>query len=266
MRVGCDSNEGPVWRIGLSAGSDGDIALSAEGLSALGELLERAEQSPRCRVLVLQGKPGTFCRGMDLAELSRDPGPTIATGTRQYAACLRALRGSSKAVIALVDGAAVAGGVGLAVAADVVIATRAASFGLPELALGLVPAMVLALLLERMPPQRARRWALSAQSIDAEEAARWGLVDRLVDDTQELERGLRAELKSLLRVKPEAVARLKALTSRAAPLGWEQALDEGASCTDEVLADPASIDAVRAFIEGEPLPWFERLRPRRGSP
>lgn len=265
MRAVCESSTDPIWRIRLEADrDDGEIVLSAAGLARLLALCaDAAADGSPCRALVLEGTDGRFCRGMDLAALGERPEEHAAAGVAQYAACLRALRDSPRPVIALVDGDVAAGGVGLAAVADVLVATQRSTFALPEVVLGLVPAMVFPVLCERMPLQRARRLALLGQPVAADEAQRLGLVDEVVPAAEALERALSGLARQLLRVQPAAVARLKALARRVAASPFDEGLDAGATCTAALLADPTTVDQVRAFLAGEPLPWFARYRPRR---
>jgi enoyl-CoA hydratase/carnithine racemase len=263
MRAICETKDAPIWRIRLEAKPPAEeIVLSSGGLQQLVACCEQAAASASCRALVLEGSQGSFCRGMDLDALGEQPELHASVGVEQFAHCLRALRGCPRPVIALVDGRVVAGGVGLAAAADVIIATRRSTFALPEVVLGLVPAVVYPVLCERLPAQKARRMALLGQSIDAEEAAGLGLVDQLVPETEDLERALSKLARQLLRVQPTAVATLKDLARRVATLSADEAIGVGAACTAKILAEPTTVAHIRAFLEGEPLPWFARYRPR----
>jgi enoyl-CoA hydratase/carnithine racemase len=122
--------------------------------------------------------------------------------------------------------------------------------------------MVYPVLCERMAPQRARRLALLGQPISAAEAAALGLVDQLVADSAALEGALSALARQLLRVQPAAAARTKALARQTAAQPFDEALVAGAACTGAILADPQCVAHVRAFLDGEPLPWFARYRSR----
>jgi enoyl-CoA hydratase/carnithine racemase len=187
-------------------------------------------------------------------------GAEVDSALQRYADLLAALRQSSKAIIAAVDGAVMAGGVGLAAAADIVIATEQSEVGLAEVMLGLVPGMVLATLMERMPLGQARRLAMRVASIDAREALRIGLFDEVVADDG-LERGLRTTIKSLLRADPDALAALKRLTRKLAGASFADALNAGREATAERLAVERTRAAIESFVAGEPLPWFDRYRP-----
>src|SRR5690242_20112014 len=152
---------------------------STEGLAAA---LERAIASPRPGVVVLAGGEGTFCRGIDFVSLlaADDTGTLPAECARSvdaFVECVWLIRSCDRPVIAAVDGETLAGGVGLAAACDLVVATERSTFGLPETLFGLVPAITLPVLLERMTPQKARLVMLSAGAYGAAEAQTLGLVD-----------------------------------------------------------------------------------------
>ena len=265
MRVRCDHRDSSVWRVHFEPGDKPEVVFDGPGLDQLGALLRAAEDSTVCRVLVLESTPAVFCRGMDLDFLVAHAGEDQSEKLSNYARCMEQLRASKKAVICLVDGEAMGGGVGLAAAADMVLATARASFALPECVLGLIPAMVLPLLCERMPVQKARWMALSSRSVKAPEALELGLVDELVEGPIQLEQALRRILKRLLRASPKAVAKLKRYSSEIATLSRADALELGAERTANDLIELETIAAIRGFIAGESPPWFERYRPGGGN-
>ena len=266
MRLRCDSRDGPVWRVHLEPGAKGEVVFDGEGLAEFDALLQAADDSKRCRVVVIQSStPGVFCKGMDLEFLVAHAGEDQSEKLLAYARCMERLRGSNKAVVCLIDGEAMGGGVGLAAAADVVITTTRSLFALPECVLGLIPAMVLPLLCERMPVQKARWMALSSRGVKAEEALAIGLVDEVVEGPIQLEQSLRRTLKRLLRASPRAVARLKRYSSEIATLSRVDALAVGAERTANDLIELETIAAIRGFMAGESPPWFERYRPSGGG-
>lgn len=262
MRVRCDDSVPHVWRIAFAPSGDGDITIDRGGLTELLQLLEKAEQDAACRVLVLEGSEQQFCVGMDLGGAT-DSVDTAQLGLTEYEDALSRLRHARQAVIALVSGEALAGGIGLAAASDLLMATEDARFGLPEIMLGLVPGMVLPTLLDRMPLQKVRRFALQLQSISAHEAQHLGLVDVVVPDRSALEKALRQELKSLLRCQPEAIGQLKASTSAMQGRSFGDAIKIGQEATAARLADPSTQEGIRSFLGGEPLPWLDRYRPKK---
>jgi enoyl-CoA hydratase/carnithine racemase len=253
-----------VWRVAIEPGDVERAVIDRRGVSALTALIDDAEASAACRVLVLQGQEGSFCQGMDLAYLVAHPDEDVSEEAREYARCLDRLRGLGQVVIAVVDGAANGGGVGLAAAADVVVATARSTFGLPELVLGLEPAIVLPVLLERMTRQQARLLALS-ESVDAARAATLGLVDHLVAEPERLERKVRAVIKHALRCHPDAVIGVKRLVDRIGGLSRSEGLQQGAERTAALIADSNRLMDIQGFLRGEPLPWFDRYSPPKGG-
>jgi enoyl-CoA hydratase/carnithine racemase len=264
MRLDCDRTSENVWRVCIEPGDADQAVIDRDGVIVLAGLLNDAEASTACRVIVFEGQEGSFCQGMDLSYLVAHPDEDVSGEAHEFARCLDCLRRLRQVVIAAVDGSVNGGGVGLAAAADVVVATARSTFGLPEVVLGLVPAIVLPVLLERMPPHQARRLALSG-SVEASRAAAMGLVDHVVAEPEKLERKVRAVIKHALRCSPDSVADVKHLIERLSGLPRTEALKQGAEHTAERIADPDRLAAVEGFLRGEPLPWFDRYRPPKGG-
>lgn len=264
MRVSCGGEETAVWRLRMSPSREGRILLDSEGVTQLSAALDRAAAAPGCRVLVLEADPGQGCQGMDLDGVLAARAGEPAQLVRRFADCLAVLSTFPRVVLAAVDGEVAGGGVGLVATADLVIATRRSTFALPELTLGLLPATVLPVLRERLTSRAIRGLCLFG-GVEAEQARRLGLVDRVAADPDALERGLRSAIKAALRVAPDAVADLKALQLQLGDLPLHEALPAGARRTAELLASEQTLAPIRAFLEGEPLPWFSRHRPDRSG-
>lgn len=264
MHVSCTGEGTEVWRLQLSPSSEGRILIDQFGVRQLGAILARATEAPDCRVLVLEAEPGLGCQGMDLGQVVQAPVEETGPAVQSFGDCLAALCACPQVVLAAVDGDVAGGGVGLSAAADLVIATRRSSFALPELTLGLLPAAVLPVLRDRMTRRNIRQLCLFG-GVDAERASRLGLVDRVVPEPGDLEPALREAIKAALRVSPAAVARLKELQRELDGLPRAEALRTGARHTVELLASEQTRAPIRAFLEGEPLPWFSRYRPERSG-
>lgn len=250
--------DSPVWRAWLVPDSEGVVAVGGPGIAALEQLLLRIEAEPHCRALVLASDGGEFCRGMDLRMLTDAGAAERHAAIAGFARCLELLRGLRVPSLCLVEGAALGGGVGLAAACDLVIASNVASFALPELLLGLIPAVVLPVIAERTSPVRARWLALSGETLTASAAQQLGLVDELTSDAS---RTLAARLKRLLRASPAAITRLRAFSAEIAGLPLAQALAAGVARTSADTADPEVVAAVTGFVAGVAPPWFARYRP-----
>lgn len=265
MRLDCDRASEAVWRVSIEPGTAEQAVIDRDGVIVLAGLLDDAEASTECRVIVLEGQEGSFCQGMDLSYLVAHPDEDVSHEARAYANCLDRLRRLRQVVISAVDGSANGGGVGLAAAADVVVATARSTFGLPEVVLGLVPAIVFPVLLERMTSQQARLLALSG-GVDATQAVGLGLVDYVVAEPERLERKVRAVIKHALRCNPDSVAEVKALLDQLNGLGRTEGLERGAECTAALIADSNRLAHVEGFLKGEPLPWFDRYRSPKRDP
>lgn len=248
----------PVVRARLEPTERRSVTLDATGIGALADLLTLAERSDGARILVIEGTPGEFCRGMDLSFATTGTPDALRRCSESFVTCLDRLRRLPQAVVCVVDGDVTGGGVGLAAAADILLATERSSFTLPELSLGLLPAMVLPMLRERMSLQRARWMALSGARVSAGDAARYGLIDELIPAGRPVEGELRRVLRRLLRMRPEAVASWKRFVDDCAPLDRTAALDAGARRTRDDLAEPEVQGALRGLAEGEMPAWFRR--------
>lgn len=260
MQVICHKDSPAVWRIHLSAGKSGAVLIDPQGVQELTCILDDIEKSPACRVLVLEGESGRFCLGMDLEFITHNSHQS-KKDIHEFARCLNRLCSCRQVVLAAVDGTVTGGGVGLAASADLVIATERSTFSLPEMVLGLLPSIIFPVLLERMPPQQARALALRGGA-DVNEAFRLGLVDQMVAEQEELQKAVRNLIKQSLRSAPEAVAGLKNLISELDRRNLESAFIHGAERTTDLLQNPERIQPIQAFLEGEPMPWFDHYQRR----
>lgn len=174
----------------------------------LDRLLSELDGVADADVVVVQGANGCFCQGLHLQPPVRED--TILPGLQRLATLLSTLQRCGRPVVALVDGPALGGGLGLAAAADLVLATRRARFGLPETVMGLIPAVVFPAIAARVGVPRSRLLALGTPALAVEEAHRWGLVDELVDDLNAARDRHLARFRRMDRGAAAAVKRLSA--------------------------------------------------------
>ncbi|HEY5957580.1 MAG TPA: enoyl-CoA hydratase/isomerase family protein [Polyangiaceae bacterium] len=210
------------------------------------------------RVLVLRGSPETFCRGMALGDVSVEPERASAfeRATETFADVLLRLREARPITVALVEGPALGGGVGLLAACDFVMACDTASFSLPELRLGLVPAVILPVLAERLSLPRTRRWALTQATWTATEAEANGLVDlRVANGRIDVE--LRRLQRTLLRAHPRGVLALKSLARQIGGKTLSDAIACGKATLNALLQDEATRRDLVAFRDFGMLPGEE---------
>lgn len=162
-------------------------AINVSASSALARLVEQTEANPDIRVVVLTGAgPLAFCAGADLDDIAAGIGEQIAAHQAGMGGLIHAER--RKPWIAAVRGAALGGGTELALACDMIIAGKSASFTLPEVKRGLIAgAGGIYRLIRRIPPTVAMELLLTGNRLEAERAKALGLVNQLVDDEQVLE-------------------------------------------------------------------------------
>lgn len=226
--------------------------LSAASIVTLDETLTAAEASD-ARVWILEGaSDGVFCLGMDLASVTTDE---QARGTiRSFGHWMGRLMNAPRPTIAIIDGEALGGGLGLAAACDLTVATEESVVGLPEALFGILPAMIMPALLTRMTPQRTRLLALTGATQKAAWAEQAGLFDRVVEKPR-LERAERRAMKDLSRVAPTTVGRLRKLIHDQSVLPVSAGLDEAMEVAAAMVADPDVKKTITLFLEEGVAPW-----------
>jgi enoyl-CoA hydratase/carnithine racemase len=228
--------------------------VNGQGLRALERALDEAFFGRSAsRVVVLQGGPEVFCEGLDLAGLSASSGAGDEDAVRRFARCLERIATAPKPVIAVVEGAATGGGVGLAAACGLVLAAPRATFALTELLFGLLPAVIGPYLRQRISAARLRAWGLGAATWTAEQALEYGLADAVAEDAAAA-RQVAVWARALSRPPAEAVGPWKALIAAPALA----AAGFGARTTAERLHDPAVRGAIRRFVAEGEVPWLAR--------
>lgn len=191
-------------------------AFDADLIAELTATLARIDSDPAVRAVVLTGSGASFSAGADLNWMRGMAQASEAENrddAERLAVLMRALNFLSKPTIARVNGAAYGGGVGLVACCDVVIAADGAKFGLTEVKLGLVPAVISPYVIARIGAHRARRLFLTGETFGAEEAARIGLVDRVVAP-ERLDAEIEATIALLGKGGPVAQAEAKRLALR----------------------------------------------------
>jgi crotonobetainyl-CoA hydratase len=220
--------------------------------------VDYAETAPDVKVIVLTGAGNrAFSAGADLKELASDDGTRPVTSRGGFAGFVR--RWIVKPVIGAINGFALGGGAELALACDLLIASERASFGLPEVSRGFAAGSAGGLLrLPRLVPIRvAMEMALTGQPIDAREALRIGLVNRVVDPERLLDEAIR--LADVIAANaPLAVQGTKAIIYRGldaplwgSPTAWDHVLDP----LRKVSESEDAREGPRAFTQKRPPIW-----------
>ena len=229
-------------------------ALSAEMVGDIACVLDAAPSN--LAALVVEGEGGPFSAGADLKALSGaltaplspgevDPLQTLSAAGGRFFACFAALR---FVTIAVVDGAAVGGGMGVAAAADIVIATPRARFALTETSLGIPPAQIAPHLVARLGERIARRLALTGARLDGLEAAAIGLADIYCESDEVREAQLSALLNAIERCAPGANAETKRLFRACRSEQPEAYIETAARSFAAALRGPEGGEGLAAFI------------------
>lgn len=212
-----------------------------------------------CRVLVLRGAGESFCSGLDLSVLHAMNDKTEAghrADTERIAKLFRTLYELTLPTIAVVRGAAIAGGTGLATICDFTLAEPAAKFGYTEVRIGFVPALVSAFLALQIGDKRARDLLLTGRLFDAAEAHRMGLVNEVVPP-DELEGRAETLARTLAANSPVAMAATKRLLA-AQNKPWLDAAIALAMKAGAHARETADFrEGIAAFLEKRKPVWKE---------
>lgn len=205
-------------------------ALNDALIANLKEALRRADADDAVRAIVITGAGADFSSGADLSALQKISESSIvenledAQSLMELFALIRRVR---VPVVAAVRGRALAGGSGLATACDIVLSSRTAVFGYPEVKIGFVPAMVMAILRRNVSEKRAFELITRGAQLSATEAERIGLVNQVFDDDA-FETEVETYVREFEKVSRSAVMLTKRLLYHMDGLNFEAALQAGA--------------------------------------
>lgn len=231
-------------------------ALSRALIEELRIAFARAAADPLARCVILTGEGSVFCAGMDLDELRGTLGASkemIWDDAKKLAELFELIYMLPKPTIAAVNGHAIAGGAGLITACDLTLAVPEARFGYPEVRRGLVAAMVMPHLLRHVGERMARYLLLTGDLIEANDAARCGLINQIVLSKSLLDTAL-AWSRSIAQGGPEAMALTKNLLNRCSRQALT--LEEFANASAEPRLGPECHQGLEAFFSKKPAPWL----------
>ena len=219
---------------------------------------EDLEKDDAVRVVVLAGNGPAFCAGADLNWMKRMAGfgyQENLADAQALAAMLARLDRISKPTIARVHGPVFAGGTGLVAACDIAVGTPEAKFCLSEAKLGLSPATISPYVIRAMGERLARRYFLTAEVFDAEEAYRIGMLSALVP-ANDLDSSIESLVKHLLAGGPEAQAKIKDLIRAVANRPVDDALvSDTAKRIAEIRVSPEGKEGIASFLEKRKASW-----------
>ena len=210
------------------------------------------------RVVTLTGEGKAFSAGADLSMMKAvaaySEAENVEEGLR-LASMLDAVNSCPKPTVALVNGAAIGGGVGLVTACDIAIASTSAIFALSEVRLGLIPAVISPFVLRAIGPRQAQRYFLTAERFGADEAARIGLVHMAVAPEALSEAGEEV-VKNLLACGPKAQTAAKALIATETGAAMDDAQRTRlAKSIASLRASPEGQEGISSFLEKRAPEW-----------
>jgi len=253
--------DGSIARLTLNR-PDRRNALTHEMMLELEDAFARVRDDQSCRIVVLRGAGGHFCAGGDLDAMANMP-PKPANGAtdplvpayRKLGDALMTLNHLPQAIVAIVEGSAVGGGLGLACCSDVVILHESARLGMPEPKWGFIPSQILPFVMRRVGEGAARDLAVTGRVIDGAEALRLGIGRHYCASTAELNRTLKALVDDILKLEPQALATVKRLVLSAATADDRAVLDDAAESLVGLLRRPEAAEGIKAFMAKQAPPW-----------
>jgi polyketide biosynthesis enoyl-CoA hydratase PksH len=230
-------------------------SINTDLLEEINDALDLAESNPKCLLVILKGQAGTFCTGMDFQEvIGMSSSHEIHDWTSKYMELLKRLTLMPKIIVSLVDGKALAGGLGLVAASDWVIATEDSTFKLTEALWGLLPAMVAPYLIRRIGFHPAYSMALSCRTISAREAMQLHLVDEI---NEEMESAYSHLTRRFGRLELSTIKRLKDYF-RSVWLIDNEMESRAIEVTTRLLQDSGIRENIHDFIQEHKYPWDKK--------
>lgn len=235
-------------------------ALSTEVADDLAAVLEALPAQADVRFVVLRGKGGVFCAGGDLKMFKSvfQGGAERADIVRfnaDFGRLMRAVQALPQLFIVLIEGAAMAGGLGLSCLADVVVTTRDARYALSEVTLGIPPAQITPVVMQRIGASQARRLLLTAAVFDGAEAGALGFAHFVVDDAAALEARAQELLAQARRGSPGAIAATKAIINESSRLQGDELVQFAAERFADCMLGDEAREGLAAFAEKRSPSW-----------
>jgi methylglutaconyl-CoA hydratase len=233
-------------------------------IEALVEAVSTLAVDPRVRLLVLRAKGRHFQAGADLAWLRAVAGFTLEDNvafSRRTTLAMRALNTFPRPTLALVQGACYGGGVGMVACCDVAIATASARFALTEVRWGVIPAPIIPQLCAAMGVRALRRYGITGEAFDAEEARRIGLIHEVCADDA-LDEAAAPIIEASLKSAPEAVQDSKRLVLAHAGLDLsDQQIEALAVQAATRRASAEAAEGLASFREKRDPSWYAGSQP-----
>jgi enoyl-CoA hydratase len=249
--------DGPIATITINRPNRRN-AINPGVTSGISEALATAESDSAISAVVLTGEGDkAFCAGGDLGGMTSDGAVAQHFARGELGELFTQMRRSRLPILARVNGHALAGGFGLMLACDLVVAVDDAEMGTPEINVGLWPFMITVVIQRDVPRKLALELMLTGRRLSAEEAERWGLVNRVVERSGLV--GAVNELVGGLTSKSPLIAALgKRSFYRAEDMSFDESIDYLAGMLSLCLQSEDTVEGVTAFLEKRTPEWKGR--------
>lgn len=243
---------------------DSRNAMSLAMVEELRGVLRTSAADASIRALVLRGTGGHFCAGGDIKDMAGARARAQTDGedayrhlNRAFGALLEEAQNVPQVLIAVLEGAVLGGGFGLACVSDIAIAQHSAKFGLPETSLGVIPAQIAPFVVKRIGLTQTRRLALTAARFDGAEALRLGLVHFSEADEAALEQRVQQVLEQVRQCAPGANAATKALLLATENEALNSLLDQAAGLFAAAVVGEEGVEGTMAFMQKRKPRWAQ---------
>ena len=241
-------------------------AMSLSMVKAIQQVFQSIENDLSIRAVILRGKGGHFCAGGDIKDMAQLRGEAVSAGSnqpyadfnRQFGAMIEQVDQAPQTVVAILEGAVLGGGFGLACVSDIAISRDNAQFGLPETGLGVLPAQIAPFVVKRIGLTQARRLALLGSRFNGETAQKLGVIHEVVRDDIELEQLLADTIQQIKRAAPLASRNTKALLHRTLNEPLDSLLDAAAQQFAQAVGGAEGQEGTMAFIQKRLPNWTEQ--------
>ena len=232
-------------------------AMNQQMIAELRRVFTELHEARQIRAVILRGADGIFCAGGDLKEMQAAYAHHEAETdqkTRDFDILLRTVNSAPQVVITQVEGVAMGGGFGLVCVSDIAIAAEDTTFGLPEVRLGIVPALISPYVIQRIGLTNARRLMLTGARFDGIEAAHYGLVHE-VCPAQEIQERIEITLADIRECAPGAIAACKQLLFEIENADFNATAQYRADLLDRLRSSPEGQEGMLAFIRKSKPKW-----------
>lgn len=233
-------------------------ALNAEMVSALKKALTQAGEDENAKVIVIKANGRSFCSGADLASLEQMQSNTFdenLADSSHLAELFQQIYRNPKVIVAQIQGAAIAGGCGLATICDFSVASKEARFGYSEARIGFVPAIVMIYLINKIGEGKARDLLLSASIMDADSAKDYGLINTVVE-SDDLETTVGQLTRHLVEnCSADSLKVIKEMMSKLQGMSVDDAVQYAAQMNARARSGEDCKRGITAFLNKEKISW-----------